>query len=87
MTIHEPRWTETDRAYVRALLDYRDNTCPSCGRQADECQDPKKAGTWQAIARVCEPTRMVHIEIDNAHEANRRQRGVLYATRRTPGVI
>ncbi len=87
MTVRQSRWTETDRAYVRALLDYDADTCPSCSHQMSECRDPKTARTWQVLTHICEPTRMVQVELDNAAEAARKQRGVMYSTRRTPGVV
>ena len=85
MTTREPRWTDLDRAYVRALLEYRADTCKSCGHQMSECQDPKTAGSWQVLTHVCEPSRVVEATLDNARSEDRKQRGVMYATRRYLG--
>lgn len=70
---------------MRALLDYRANTCSSCGHQVDECQDPKTAGSWQVIEHVCQPSLVVEATLDNAREESRKKRGVMYATRRYLG--
>lgn len=81
MTVREPAWTDNDRALVRALLDYRANTCPLCGRQSEVCQDPSTAQTWQVISHICEPSRIAQAKAETAG------RGELFATRRTPGVV
>ena len=81
MTVREPQWTDNDRALVRALLDYRANICPLCGRQSDVCQDPTTARTWQVIPHTCWPSQVAQSQAENAG------RGALFATRRTPGVV
>lgn len=83
MTVREPRWTDTDRALVRALVEYEADTCSSCGHQMSECHDPKTARTWEVITHVCEPTRVAQVEAERVHES--KKRGVMISTRRHVG--
>ena len=83
MTTREPRWTDLDRAYVRALLEYRADTCSSCGHQMSECQDPKTARSWQVIQHICQPSLVAQVVSEQVHEEGKR--GVMISTRRYLG--
>jgi hypothetical protein len=81
VTVAEPRWTDTDRGLLLALLAERRETCSQCGHPMSQCRDKKTAGTWQVITDVCYPTQVAQARARDIAKEGRN--GVVLSTRRT----
>lgn len=49
----EPLWTDDDRQWALALLEYEADLCPGCGRSRTETTHPDADGGYEGTAIRC----------------------------------
>lgn len=81
-TVHDPEWTDEDRAWLLALLAERADTCPGCGHPADEAHNRATERQWQVQTSVCQACLLLEATRDNQREAGTRNRGEYLAVTR-----
>lgn len=73
MTTVEPEWSDEDRAYATALMDYDVNACPGCGGQLDETTDTSHA--YMVHQTTCHKCKAIEAVKHRYHEANKDTEG------------
>lgn len=86
ITVRDPEYTATDRAWLMALLAEENERCGGCGQQLSVCMDPATQQTWTVKRVTCEACRVMEAEQDNDAEYatnGGRARGRKYLVERT----
>jgi hypothetical protein len=81
ITTVEPEWTDEDRGLLIAWLAEQAEICDMCGHPMSICRDRKTAGLWTVERKVCWPSVVAQVEMENDQKAGKR--GVVYSTRRS----
>lgn len=73
----EPLWTDEDRGWAIALLEYEADMCPGCGQPRSQSTLPENESKYESEAVRCHGCKAVAVESERFSVPNADTRGLL----------
>jgi len=73
----EPLWTDEDRGWAIALLEYEADICSGCGQPRSESMDPENEFRYRPTVLRCHACKTVADAADNLSEQKTKTGGLM----------